>query len=106
MKKVVGHGDLAGGVLREGQTELLGAHSAPVVADPDQVASRLLNVDFDLFGAGVERVFDEFLHDARGAFDHFPRGDLVDKRCVENFNFRHGAIIPLFTRRENRQKIF
>ena len=26
---------------------------------------------------GVERVFDQFLHDAGGALDHFAGGDLV-----------------------------
>ena len=48
-----------------------------VVGHADETASAGLDFDGDFFGAGIERIFDEFLHDAGGAFDHFAGGDLV-----------------------------
>ena len=48
-----------------------------VIGDADQAASAGLDFDGDARGLGIEGIFDQFLDDAGGAFDHFAGGDLV-----------------------------
>ena len=92
-EKVVGLADFAGGMLRDGEFQLFGAHSAAVVGDADQVASRLFDIDFDLFGAGVERVFDDLFDNARRPFDDLAGGDFIDQGRGQYFDLRHGRIV-------------
>jgi hypothetical protein len=53
-------------------------HAAAVVGDADPPPAAAIGEDIDPARAGVDGVFDEFLHDARGAFDHLAGGDAVD----------------------------
>ena len=48
-----------------------------VVGHANEAASAGLDFHGDARGLGIERVFDQFLHDAGGAFHHFAGGDLV-----------------------------
>ncbi len=53
-------------------------HAAAVIGDTDPPPAAAIGEDVDPAGTGVDRVFDEFLHDARGTFDHLAGGDAVD----------------------------
>ena len=46
--------------------------------DADSPPAAAVGEDVDAAGAGIDGVFNQFLHDARGAFDHFAGGDAVD----------------------------
>ena len=70
--------NLAGGVAGHGQRQLVGRDAAAVVDDADQLAAALLHRHVDPRRAGVERVLDQLLDDARRPLDHLARGDLVD----------------------------
>src|SRR5262249_49094965 len=62
----------------EGEGEVVRGDSAAVVDHPDEFSTAGLEVDVDASGAGVDRVLEEFLDDARRPFDHLARRDLRD----------------------------
>jgi hypothetical protein len=74
---------------REGQGEFLRGDAPPVVGDAQELAPALVDVDPDLGGARVERVFDQLLDGAGGPFDHFPGGDLVDDVRGQHLDLWH-----------------
>src|SRR6184192_835736 len=45
-------------------------HAAAVVGDADPPPPAAIGENVDPAGAGVDGVFDQFLHNARGTFDH------------------------------------
>jgi hypothetical protein len=69
---------LGGAVARDRERQFARRDAGAVVDDADQVQPAARGRDLDAGGAGVERVLDEFLHDARRPFDDLARGDLVD----------------------------
>jgi hypothetical protein len=73
--QIIGVGQFAGGVAGEGERQVGGGNAVAVVDDADQVGAALLQIDFDSPAAGVDRVFQQFLDDARRSFDHFAGGD-------------------------------
>ena len=87
--QVVERGDLAGGVARHRQRQLVRGDAAAVVADADQAHAAFLQIDVDAAGAGVERVLDQLLDHRRRAFDDLAGGDLVDQG-VGKLADRHG----------------
>jgi hypothetical protein len=87
--QIVQRGDLAGGVARHCQRQLVRRDAAAVVADADQADTAFFQVDVDAAGAGIERVLDQLLDHRRGAFDHLAGGDLVDEG-VGKLADRHG----------------
>ena len=94
-EEVVRAGELAGGVVGEGEREVGGVDAAAVVDDADRLGAADFDVDIDSGGAGVEAVLEEFLDDAGGPFDHLAGGDLVDHRHRQLANpalrSRHGG---------------
>ena len=56
---------------------VIAAHAGAVVSHADEAASAGLDFQGHARGLRVERVFDEFLHDTRGALNHLAGGDLV-----------------------------
>ena len=60
------------------------AHTDPVVDDAYLFSPGLLDRHIDLRGAGVERVFDQFLDHGGGTFDHLSRRDLIDQMLRED----------------------
>jgi len=77
-EQVVGVEQFAGGVAGDGQRQLFRRNAAAVVDDPNQFQAPLLYRDVDPRGAGVERVFQQFLDHAGRPLDDFAGGDLVD----------------------------
>ena len=65
---------------RHGQRQLLRRDAAAVIDDPHQRHASLFELDVDPRGAGVERVLEEFLGDARRPLHHLAGGDPVDHR--------------------------
>ena len=77
------------------QLQFVRCDAGPVVDDADQAQPAAGRGDFDPGGAGIERVLDQFLDDARRAFDDLAGGDLVDHRFGKLAD-RHGGIIGGF----------
>ena len=95
-KAVAGDGEeallgfqLAGRVALQAQERVLAAHAGSVVADRDQPAAAVEEIDLDPGGAGVERVLHQLFDDRRGTLDDFAGGDLVPKRLGEELDVRH-----------------
>jgi hypothetical protein len=58
--------------------EIAARHALAVVDDTNEPPPAAVGRHLDPRGAGVERVFHQFLHHARRTLDHFARGDAVD----------------------------
>jgi len=63
-------------VARKSQLDLIGGNAAPIIADADQPAPALLDIDRDGICPSIERVFDQFLDHRSGSLDDFSRRDL------------------------------
>ena len=87
-EQVVGVGDLTGGVAGHGQQQLLGPNPAPVIRHPDQLAAAVLDPHLDPACAGVHRVFQQLLDNARRPLDHFAGGDLVHDAGRQSLDVR------------------
>ncbi len=79
-------GELGRAVPRNGKGKFIGRNPRTIVGDPDQVLASAGGDDFDPSRPGIDGILDEFLHHARGAFDNFTRGDLVDDGLSELFD--------------------
>ncbi len=69
---------LRGGVALDREREIVARHAGAIVGDANEPAAAAVGHDLDLARAGVQRILDQLLHDARRALDHFARGDAVD----------------------------
>ena len=95
--------DLRGRVPGQRQRQVGGRHPAAIVGDPDQPLAATRDGHLDAPGAGVERVFHQFL-DRRGrAFDHLAGGDAVRRRLVELAD--NGADVGVMARHGPRYSI-
>ncbi|EHM54527.1 hypothetical protein HMPREF9080_01238 [Cardiobacterium valvarum F0432] len=83
--------DFAGGVGGEGEGEVVGVDAAAVVADADEFAAAVFDVDIDVGRAGVNGVFDDFFDHRGGAFDDLAGGDLVDEAVGQLLDAGHGV---------------
>ena len=79
--QIIQRGDLAGGVPRQRQRDLLRVDADAVVAHADQAAAAALQLHLDARGAGVERVLHQLLDHGRRPLDHLAGGDLIDE-CI------------------------
>ena len=66
-----------------GEREFIRGDAAAVVADADQAAAAGLQFDVDAAGAGIQRVFDQFLHHRGRTLHHLAGGDLVGEDLGE-----------------------
>ncbi len=69
--------DLAGGVARQGQRQVVGGDAAAIVAHAQQLDAALLDLHVDAPGTGVQAVLQQFLGHRGGTLDHLAGGDLV-----------------------------
>ncbi len=92
--QVIERGDLAGGVARHGQRQLVGSHADAIVADADQADAALFQVDVDAPRTGIERVLDQLLDHGRRPLDHLAGSDLVDEGVGELLDW-HRAMITV-----------
>ena len=77
--QIVELANLAGGVVLEGPGHIVPVDAAAVVADANQLAAAVFNVDVNLGGAGVQGVFHHLLHHRRGPFDNLAGLNLVNQ---------------------------
>ena len=70
--------ELGGGVPLDRELKIGARHALAVVGDADQPAAAAVGQHVDPARAGIERVFDQFLDDARRPLDHLAGGDAVD----------------------------
>ena len=61
------------------EREIVPAHAAAIVRDPDQPPAAAVGHHLDPAGAGIEGVFHEFLHGAGRPLHHLAGGDAVDQ---------------------------
>jgi hypothetical protein len=83
--------NLAGGVTRQGQRQVVAGNPAAVVAHPQQLDPGLFNVHIDTFGPRVEAVFQQFLDHRRRALNHLTCCNLVGQARAEQFDPRTAA---------------
>jgi len=76
----------AGSVALEGQQGVVAEHAAAIVDDADEAAAAGFHFHADVGGAGVEGIFEQFLHYRGGPFDHFSGGDFVGDLVGEDAN--------------------
>ncbi len=89
-KQIVGGAELRSGVALEGEQRVVAYHAAAVVHDADELAAAAFDLDADAGGAGIERVFEQFLDHGRGTVHHFAGGDLVGDLVGEYVDAAHG----------------
>ena len=75
--------ELRGRMPLDREREVVAAHAGAVVGDPDQPPAAAVGQDIDAPRAGVERVLDQFLDDARRPLHHLAGGDAVDGCGIE-----------------------
>jgi hypothetical protein len=78
-------------VAADGERQVFGVHPPAVVDDPDQGLSAGRRRNLDPARAGVDRILDQFLHNARWPLDDFTGGDLVDQGLWQLVD-AHGAM--------------
>src|SRR5215471_9141221 len=83
-------GDLRGGVALEREVEIDGAHAHPVIAHPDELTARILELDADGRGMGVDGVLHQLLHHGGGTLHDLSGGDLVDQELGKETDRAHG----------------
>ena len=88
-EQVLDVAQLAGGVALEGQQGVVAQHAAAVVGDADQAAAAGFDLDAQLGGAGVERIFEQLLDHRSGALHHFTGGDLVGDLVGQDADAAH-----------------
>ena len=65
------------GMAQEGGAGIFLAHTAAVVGDTQEGHAAVTDLDGDLGGTGVHRVFQQFLGNGRGTFHHLAGGDQI-----------------------------
>ena len=93
--EVVETRNLAGGVTRECQRQVLRVHATAVVRNLELFDAALHQADADLGGTGIETVLQQFLQHRGGPFHHLAGGDLADQGIWEQANCGHGGTIFL-----------
>src|SRR5262249_13974011 len=78
--------NLAGGVARDRNRQILRGDTGPVVSHSDKAGAAALNIYFDTACACIEAVLDEFLDYRRRALHHLAGGDLVAKLARQDPN--------------------
>ncbi len=63
----------------DGKRQIGPRHALAVVGHANKAAAPAIGENVDTACPGIERVFDQFLDDARRPFDHLARGDAVDE---------------------------
>ncbi len=83
---------------RDRQRQLIGADAAAVIDHADQFHAPLPYRHVDPRGTGIDGVLQQFLDDARRAFDDFAGGDFIDHARRELFDWgRHGLSFLVIT---------
>ncbi len=101
MAEVVGGGDLARGMTRQRQRQILPGDTGTVIPHTDQFCAALLDVDFNARGAGIQRVFQQLLDHRGRPLNDFSGGNLVGEQRGKTLNatlcrYRLHRIVAIF----------
>ena len=77
---------LAGGMALNGQQSAFAIHAQPVIAHPHQTPTAIHHIHLNALGAGINRVFNQFLQHRRRPLNHLTGGNLVDYRVRQHSN--------------------
>jgi hypothetical protein len=61
------------------EREIVSIHAGPVIGDADEPQAAARGGDVDPARAGVDRILDQFLDDARRPLDDLTGGDAIDE---------------------------
>jgi hypothetical protein len=92
--QILGRAELARGMRRHRQRQILGLDAAAVVHDPHQRDPALLERHVDAAGPGVERVLQQLLDHARRPLHDLAGRDAVDHRWREFLDASHAIPTP------------
>ena len=62
----------------DGERQVSAAHARAIVGDANEPPAAAIGQHVNAARAGIERVFNELLDDARRTLNHLARGDAVD----------------------------
>ena len=85
-REILGLFDLAGGMLSDGEQQLVGLDAVAIVGHTDEISPTGIKLNTDACGTGIERVLDQFFDDRGGSLNDFTGGDLVGDQCGEPAN--------------------
>ena len=68
------------------QSDILSVHARSIVDHDNRLLATGLDFHADFSGTGIDRVFDQFLHDRSRPFHYLTGGDFANKTFVENTN--------------------
>ena len=94
--QVLQGGDLAGGMARQGQGQLVVGDAAAVVGDLEQLGAARGQLHLDRPRARVHAVLQQLLEGSGGPLHHLPSGDLVDEQIGERANGGHAGTRALY----------
>ena len=83
--------DLAGGMPRQSQRQVVGGNPAAVVAHLEQLDAALLDFDVDPPRAGIQAVLQQFLDHRGRPLDHLTGSNLVRQPRAQQLDARHLA---------------
>ena len=77
----------------DSEADIFARHAAAVVGYANERLAAVQNFNFDVLGAGVEGIFNEFLDAGRRTFDDLTGGDFVNCIGIEQADFAQIAIL-------------
>ena len=77
------------GVSEERQKSVITEHPGPVVVNADETLASPIEFNTEVGGAGIERVFQQFLDDRRRALNDFTGGNLIGNSIGKDANTAH-----------------
>src|SRR4029078_6053269 len=89
--ELVVRAELAGGMTLEGKRKVDAPDAFAVVGDTDESAAPILDVDHNVPAASIKAVFNKFLDDCGGPFDHLAGGDTAHHLARKHSNHRRTA---------------
>ena len=88
-RQILGLLNFARRMAFEAEQRVVAAHAGAVVGHADEAAPTGLDFDGNARGPGVERVFNQLLHDTGRALNHFAGGDLIGDLLGEQADAVH-----------------
>ena len=89
MIDVVEIADLARGVTLYGQRQVVLVESVAVVGHLDQIHAATVDLNGDVRGVRIQRIFDQLLHRRQRPFDDLAGSDLVSDTRIQYVNDPH-----------------
>ena len=89
-KQIFDVAELAGSVTLESQQGIVAQHAAAVIGDTDQAAAAALDINPEIGGSCIERVFEQLFDHRRRPLNHLSSRNFVGDVVGENADSAHG----------------